>query len=293
MAKQSSRAFQEKLVASQDKLRRRAQTKLRLINNWWLFVVGAFSIYIGLPFAAPVLMKAGATGPANVIYSAYSLTCHTFAFRSVFLFGDQVVYPREIAEGKGDLKSFEAYAIQSEKFREIYTEERKEVLVNAGRKEDAATYVFDPADLENFNTTLQTSARRFRGDETMGYKVAICQRDIMIYLGLVTGGLLYGPFRRRIRPCPLWLYLLLGVAPIGLDGFSQLLGYPTPLSSDGLWEVRETAPAFRLLTGALFGLMSAWLALPYLNMSAEDSVRRIKSDLAALDREIEKIGKKM
>ena len=88
MAKQSSSALQEKLATSQEQLRRRAQTKLRLINNWWLFVVGAFSIYIGLPFAAPALMKAGATGPANVIYSAYSLTCHTFAFRSVFLFGD-------------------------------------------------------------------------------------------------------------------------------------------------------------------------------------------------------------
>ncbi|MBZ0318240.1 MAG: DUF2085 domain-containing protein [Anaerolineae bacterium] len=294
MAKQSKQALREKLVAQQDQLRRRTQRKLRIIRNWWVFVVGLFVIYISLPFAAPTLMQVGATGPANVIYSGYSLTCHQFAFRSLFLYGDQAFYPRQVAEGKGSLTPFEVYAADSAKFRAIYTEEKKDSLKRAGRDAEAATYVFNPADLKKFDSTLQAAARRFRGDDKIGYKVAICQRDIMIYVGLVAGGIAYGPVRRRIRPCPLWLYLLLGVAPIGLDGFSQLLSYPfPPITSSGLWAVRETAPAFRLLTGGLFGLMSAWLAFPYLNMSAEDSIRRIESDLAALDQEAQKIAKKL
>lgn len=294
MAKQSKQVLQEKLLAQQAQLRRSAKRKLRLINNWWMFVVGIFVVYISLPFAAPTLMQVGAKGPANVIYSAYSLTCHQFAFRSLFLYGDQAVYPRQVAEGKGSLTAFEAYAVNSEEFRKIYTEEKQDSLIRAGRRAEAVAYVFDPEDIKEFDSTLQMAARRFKGDDSMGYKVAICQRDIMIYVGIVVGGIAYGPVRRRIRPCPLWLYLLLGVVPIGLDGFSQLLSYPfPPITSDGLWEVRETAPAFRLLTGALFGLMSAWLAFPYLNMSAEDSARRIYSELAELDREAEKIAKKV
>ncbi len=294
MAKQSKQALREKLAAQQNDLRRRAERKLRLIRNWWMFVVGIFVVYISLPFAAPTLMQVGATGPANAIYAGYSLTCHQFAFRSLFLYGDQAFYPRQVAEGKGSLTAFEVYAADSEKFRDIYTEEKKESLTRAGREAEAAAYVFNPTDLKEFDATLQAAARRFRGDDKIGYKVAICQRDIMIYVGLVVGGIAYGPFRRRIRPCPLWLYLLLGVAPIGLDGFSQLLSYPfPPITKEGLWAVRETAPAFRLLTGSLFGLMSAWLAFPYLNMSAEDSIRRIESDLAALDQEAKKLAKKV
>ncbi|MBI5929006.1 MAG: DUF2085 domain-containing protein [Chloroflexi bacterium] len=294
MAKQSKQALQEKLAAQQNVLRRRAERKLRLINNWWVFVVGIFVVYIGLPFAAPTLMRVGATGPANAIYTGYSLTCHQFAFRSLFLYGDQAFYPRQVAEGKGNLTAFEVYAAKSQKFRNIYTDEKRDTLRREGHQAEAAAYVFNPDDLKTFDTTLQAAARRFRGDDEMGYKVAICQRDIMIYVGLVVGGIAYGPVRRRIRPCPLWLYLLLGVAPIALDGFSQLLSYPFPLiSSKGLWEVRETAPAFRLLTGALFGLMSAWLAFPYLNMSAEESIRRIESDLDALDQEAQQLIKKV
>ena len=59
--------------------------------------------------------------------------------------------------------------------------------------------------------------------------------------------------------------------PIAIDGFSQLFGYP-PFS---FWAIRETTPAFRTLTGALFGLMNAWLAFPYL----EDSARSAKAEL--------------
>ena len=41
-----------------------------------------------------------------------------------------------------------------------------------------------------------------------------------------------------------------------------------------LWPVRETSPFLRVLTGALFGLMNAWLAFPYL----ETSMREVRQE---------------
>jgi uncharacterized membrane protein len=69
---------------------------------------------------------------------------------------------------------------------------------------------------------------------------------------------------------------LLGLAPIGLDGFSQLLGYP-PFN---LWSPRETLPIFRIVTGALFGLMNVWLAFPYLELSMRETQEQIVAKLA-------------
>ena len=68
-----------------------------LARRWLLFFNLALAIYVGLPMLAPVLMNAGLTGPANIIYRAYSPMCHQLASRSFFLFGEQPAYPRAIA----------------------------------------------------------------------------------------------------------------------------------------------------------------------------------------------------
>ncbi len=41
-------------------------------------------IYMGLPVLAPMLMKAGYTAPAGLIYRGYGMVCHQLAFRSFF-----------------------------------------------------------------------------------------------------------------------------------------------------------------------------------------------------------------
>src|SRR5260221_1201426 len=112
----------------------------------------------------------------------------------------------------------------------------------------------------------------------MGFKVAICERDIAIYGALFIGGLIYSipTVRKHLRPVPLWLYVLLGLMPIAIDGFSQLLGYP-PFS---LWLPRETTPFFRVMTGATFGLMNAWLAFPYLEDTAHQAVVELQRKFA-------------
>lgn len=59
----------------------------------WLLVAGiALGIYAGLPFAAPVFMELGWTGPAKVIYFIYSFFCHQLPQRSYFLFGTKLTY---------------------------------------------------------------------------------------------------------------------------------------------------------------------------------------------------------
>ncbi len=212
-------------------------------RHWLRILLIVIAIYVVLPFAAPTFMRLGWTGPAQVLYSAYSPLCHQLAFRSWFLYGEQPAYPRAAANVPG-LQPFENFA--------------SDVGQSAGK----------PVDLSTWTQDLFFAAREFVGDPRMGYKVAVCERDVAIYGALLLGGLLYAipAVRRRVRPAPIWLYLLLGIVPIGIDGFSQLLSYP-PFN---LWPVRETSPYFRALTGALFGFMNAWLAFPYLESSARD-----------------------
>ncbi len=102
--------------------------------------------------------------------------------------------------------------------------------------------------------------RKFIGNPTLGYKVAICQRDVAIYGSVLLGGLLFGLVRSRLRPLSLKVYALF-LIPMALDGGTQLLG----LRSSTWW--------LRLITGALFGLASVWLAYPYLEASFQDAIR--------------------
>ncbi|MBU1878951.1 MAG: DUF2085 domain-containing protein, partial [Chloroflexi bacterium] len=63
------------------------------ISRHWLAGVNlAWGVLWGLPWLAPILMKAGATGPAQAIYWAYSFLCHQLADRSFFLFGPKLMY---------------------------------------------------------------------------------------------------------------------------------------------------------------------------------------------------------
>jgi uncharacterized membrane protein len=227
---------------------------LNLSRHWLPALLIVIGLYVSLPFAAPVLMHLGLTGPADALYAIYSPMCHQLAFRSWFLFGQQAAYPRAAANVSG-VQPFDAFAA--------------DVNAGVGRTIDFS----DWADLSYY-------AREFVGDERMGYKVAICERDVAIYGTLFLSGLIYAipPVRRRLRPAPIWLYVLVGLVPIGIDGFSQLLSYP-PF---GFWPLRETTPYFRTVTGALFGLMNGWLAFPYLEASAREVVRELEGKFARL-----------
>lgn len=274
-------SLRTKMEERNQKLRRRTRRIMRLIGNWYVIIIAFLALYVTLPFVAPTLMAVGATGPGNVLYTIYSPMCHQFAFRSLFLYGEQPFYPREDVGASG--KSFDEMAVQSATFRAVYTENRQQELRQDGREDEAENYVFNAAEISRWTSTLELSAREFRGDEKMGYKVALCQRDIAIYSAMVIAGIIFIPLRHRLRPAPLYLYVLLGLAPIAIDGFSQLLGYP-PFD---LWDPRETTPSFRLLTGALFGVMNVWLAFPYLHRSMRENYEQLQSNLEMLESDME------
>lgn len=189
-------------------------------------------IYIGLPFLAPIFMQVGFEAPAKLIYRGYGYLCHQLAYRSLFLFGEQPFYPRDAA-GVDRYLTYEAVSGLSEG--------------------DLA--------LERFE------ARDFLGNEQMGYKVALCQRDIGIYVGILGFGLLFGITGKRIRGLPWYLWILIGIIPIALDGLSQLISQP-PLA---LLPYRESTPLLRILTGFLFGLTIAWFGYPLLEESMKET----------------------
>lgn len=99
--------------------------------------------------------------------------------------------------------------------------------------------------------------RSFIGTPEIGWKVALCQRDVAIYVSVFLTGLLYGAVRHRVRKLPFKIYVLF-LIPIGIDGLTQLVGW------------RESNWWLRTLTGALFGFASVWFAYPYLEDAMEE-----------------------
>jgi len=148
-------------------------------------------------FDRALLAAAGWRIPADALYAAYHFTCHQWAFRSFFFFGQQPIYSQQSLAEQG----------------------------------------IDPFS--------------FTGNPNLGWKMAFCERDLAIYLGLLLVGLVYAQ-RCDLRPSGFILYGVL-ILPMALDGFTQLFGW------------RESTWELRVGTGLLFGLASAWLVLPRLD----------------------------
>jgi len=159
-------------------------------RHWLAAMALSLGVYAGLPVLAPVLMAAGYTVPANLIYTAYRLACHQLPSRSFFVAGQQM---------------------------------------------------------------------------------AFCERDAAIYASLLAATLVFGLVRGRLKPLP-WKAYLAFVAPIALDGGTQLVGLRT-----STWELR-------VITGALFGIGSAWLAFPYLEEAFGDFARSAGRQLLTASR---------
>lgn len=197
----------------------------------YVWVISIFIIaFVGFSFLPPFLMRSGHTGAANGIYGFYRLLCHQLFFRSFFIGGEQPFYPRELAGIKG-VQTYEDVT---------------------GRK---------AGDLE--------FARNFHGDENLGYKVALCQRDVAIYISLALSGILFELTKRKIKPMRWYLWFIMAIIPIGLDGFSQLPGlaegWPTWLP------IRESTPFLRALTGTLFGLGTGWFMFPLMEEGMKET----------------------
>ena len=216
---------------------------LALLNIVMLF-------YFGLPILAPVLMNAGATAPANLIYTIYKPLCHQFGFRSFFLFGEQAYYPLEEAHVDGVVSFHEATGIDD---------------------------LHNPAGIGRYE------ARQYTGNEQMGFKMALCERDMAIYSMIFLFGILYAVSGRKLKPLHWMLWILIGMGPIGLDGFSQLFSQMEWTWLQGFLPYRESIPLLRVLTGALFGLATAWFAYPSIEESMSETRQFFYKKFAAVE----------
>jgi uncharacterized membrane protein len=122
------------------------------------------------------------------------------------------------------------------------------------------------------------AAREYHGTDVLGYKIALCQRDVAIYGGILAFGLLFALAGRKIRSIPWFIWIIFGIIPIGIDGLSQLLSQP-PIN---LLPFRESTPTLRLITGFLFGFVTAWFGYPLVEQSMLDTKGYLSGKLERL-----------
>jgi uncharacterized membrane protein/glutaredoxin len=200
------------------------------LSKLYIWLITFFlMLYVGLPFLAPVFQNNGAVFPAKIIYTIYKPLCHQLAFRSWFIFGEQPFYPRELAGIKGIL-SYE--------------------------------------DITNSSEINIRDAQNFTGNDTLGYKVALCERDIAIYASMLLFSIAFIVSGRRIKSLPWYIWIIIGLVPIAIDGISQLPGLASNLPS---WFLRESTPLLRTITGTLFGFTTAWYLFPLIEESMNDT----------------------
>ena len=217
------------------------------ISKHYLAIFNAFLIlYVGLPFLAPVFKKAGWNTPAEVIYKIYRPLCHQWAFRSFFLFGEQLYYPHAAANVSGVLTFEQVSGISDQT---------------------------DPSRIQ---------ARYFEGDALLGYKVALCERDVAIWGAMALFGMTYALTGRKLPKLHWLIWVLVGLGPIGLDGFSQLFSQLPITFIQSILPYRESTPFLRVITGFLFGLMTAWFMFPLIEESMADTRRLLAKKFAIL-----------
>ena len=134
--------------------------------------------------------------------------------------------------------------------------------------------------------------RQFIGDPSMGWKIAWSDRMISFYGGIWLFGLLWLPFRDRVKQIPWWGFILL-LLPMMVDGVthtvSDFAGVGQGFRDTNTWLVNMTNNSFpalfyagdalgsfnswlRWISGLLAGLGLVWFAFPSID-SAFTAVR--------------------
>lgn len=93
-----------------------------------------------------------------------------------------------------------------------------------------------------------------------GHQMAYCERDAAIYPAMFLSGVVFALVRGRGGRTPHlgWFMYLALIAPMAIDGFTQLFG------------LRESTWFLRTITGSLFGAATVWVAYPYLQKAVAE-----------------------
>lgn len=157
------------------------------IARHWLAVFNVMvALFVALPFLAPVLMEAGATGPANLIYKVYAVTCHQLPERSIFFYGHDHFYTAETLEAEGFLPAGASFF-------------QRQALRWSGSDEAGWKVALCQRDVAIYASILISG----------------------LLFGLVRS--ILRP-RGKWPKMPVWLFIIL-LAPIAVDGVTQLLGW--------------------------------------------------------------------
>lgn len=105
--------------------------------------------------------------------------------------------------------------------------------------------------------------QRWVGSPALGFKMAVCERDIAVYGSMVLAGIAFN-WLRRLRPLSVRQFLLL-IVPMAVDGGGQFIG---------LW---SSTWLTRVITGALFGVACIGLTYPYL----EQGMSEVRAETSA------------
>ena len=199
-------------------------------NSYAWFVSLVILLFTAFTLLPPVLAANGMNSVAMIGYKFYSVLCHQLAFRSYFVEGEQFYYPRALANIPNVMTYEELTGMSAEDI--VY-------------------------------------ARQFIGNELAGYKIALCQRDLAIYLALGLFGIVFHISGKRIRGIRWYVWFLIALFPIALDGVSQLPGLSTGWPD---WlPIRESTPLLRTITGVLFGAGTAWYVYPLMEESIKET----------------------
>jgi uncharacterized membrane protein len=139
--------------------------------------------------------------------------------------------------------------------------------------------------------------RQFIGNAQMGWKVAWSDRMVSMYTSTLIFGLLYWPFRRKVKPLPWWGLVLL-LLPMAVDGTSHFIsdfaGIGQGFRDSNVWLAGLTHGVFstsfysgdalgsfnswmRILTGVFFGLGIVWYGFPYVDEWFREVIQQLQS----------------
>lgn len=188
-------------------------------------------IYLLGAFTGPLLQKFGHPELGQKVTAIYRVFCHQRVERSMFILGQEGLirfYSLDELEAKGVI----------------------------------------PAENPYVPKALSTSiyGHPYVGNDQVGYKVALCIRDLAIYVALVAFGLIYIlKYRISGKDLPYtfkWGLILALMLPMMLDGGFQLIAEIFDLSwvpdayFASIWK--------RIITGGLFGVGFGMLIFPNL-----------------------------
>jgi uncharacterized membrane protein len=156
-----------------------------------------------------------------------------------------------------------------------------------------------------WSTDSQLVLRQFVGNAEMGWKMAWSDRMISTYGGVWIGAVLWAIFGKRVGRLSLVVWLLVGVLPLALDGFTHFMN-DIVAGSSGLgfrdtneWLVVLTGNIFpaefyygnmlgsfnswaRWITGLLFGITTVFAIFPIIRAAMFDTQRDLEYQLGRI-----------